>query len=65
VTYLVIGVDRKTMAPWQDNVLARDVPAATRVAHDHADAQGVQLVIAAVIGPYSSVLAGAASPRAA
>jgi hypothetical protein len=56
VTYLIIGVDRRTLTPWQENVLAHDVPAATRVAHGHAAAQGVQLVIAAVIGPYSSVL---------
>ena len=69
MTYLIIGVDQRTLAPWQENVLAQDVPTATRVAETHAAAQGVQLAIAAVIGPYSSVLAdatgAAASTRAA
>jgi hypothetical protein len=57
VTYLIIGVDQRTLAPWQENVLAQDVPTATRVAETHAAVQGVKLVVAAVIGPYSSVLA--------
>jgi hypothetical protein len=57
VTYLIIGVDRRTLVPWQENVLAHDVPTARQVAHEHAAAEGVQLVVAAVIGPYSSVLA--------
>jgi hypothetical protein len=56
VTYLIIGVDRRTLVPWQENVLADDVPAATKAAHTRAAAEGVELVVAAVIGPYSSVL---------
>jgi hypothetical protein len=56
VTYLIVGLDRKTLARWHDNVLARDVPSATLIARARAAAQGITLVIAAVIGPNSSVV---------
>ena len=56
VTYLIVGLDRNTLAQWHENVLARDIETATRVARDRAAAQGIRLVVAAVIGPNSSVL---------
>jgi hypothetical protein len=56
VTYLIVGLNRTTLAPWHENVQARDVTAAKRVALARARASGVNLVVAAVIGPYSSVL---------
>jgi hypothetical protein len=56
VTYLIVGLDRKTLARWHDNVLARDVGSATLIARARAAAQGITLVIAAVIGPNSSVV---------
>ena len=67
VTFLVVGLDRSTLAPWHRNVLASDLATATRIARSRAAADGIQLVVAAVIGPNSSVLAGplAASPAAA
>ena len=70
MTYLIVGIDRPTFAPWHRNVLACDLTTATRIACSRAAAEGVQLVIAAVIGPNSSVLADlevtpAAVPRAA
>jgi hypothetical protein len=55
MTYLIVGLDRPTLATWHQNVLARDVTTATRIACTRAAAQGVQLVIAAVIGPNSSL----------
>jgi hypothetical protein len=58
MTYLVVGLDRKTLAPWHRNVLDRDATHATRAALARAGAEGVDLVIAAVIGPNSSVLNG-------
>jgi hypothetical protein len=57
MTYLIVGIDRPTLAPWHQNVLAGDVTTATRIARARAAAQGVRLVVAAVIGPNSSVLA--------
>jgi hypothetical protein len=60
MTYLVVGVDQTTFAPWHQNVQARDVPTARRIAVARADARGVALVVAAVIGPNSAVLDDAA-----
>jgi hypothetical protein len=57
MTYLIVGLDRPTFAPWHQHVLARDVTTATRIACARAAGQGVQLVVAAVIGPNSSVVA--------
>jgi hypothetical protein len=65
VTYLIVGLDRHTLARWHQNVLARDVAAATRLAKARAAAQGIRLVVAAVIGPNSSVLSDPAEERAA
>jgi hypothetical protein len=51
MTYLVVGVDQSTLAPWHQNVSAADVRAAERIALARASARGVRLVVAAVIGP--------------
>jgi hypothetical protein len=53
VTYLIVGLDRTTLAPWHQNIQARDVTTAARLAR--AQARGINLVVAAVIGPNSSV----------
>jgi hypothetical protein len=64
VTYLIVGVDRTTLAPWHENIQARDAMTATRLALTRARAGGINLVVAAVIGPNSSVLPHAAGePR--
>ena len=70
MTYLIVGLDRLTLAPWHQHVLARDLTTAMRLAAARAAAQGVQLIVAAVIGPNSSVVRDpeakpAAAPRAA
>jgi hypothetical protein len=65
VIYLIVGVDRRTFAQWHDNVAASDVPSAKRTARQRAAEQRIDLVVAAVIGPYSSVLAEPADERAA
>jgi hypothetical protein len=57
MTYLVVGLDQSTFAPWHENVGAVDVAAAKQVAFARAQARGIRLVIAAVIGPNSTVLA--------
>lgn len=56
MTYLIVGLDRHTFARWHENVLAGDVATATRIARARAAVKGIQLVVAAVIGPNSSVL---------
>ena len=56
MTYLIVGLDRITLAPWHINVLSRDIGSATRIARARATAQGIALIVAAVIGPNSSVL---------
>jgi hypothetical protein len=56
MTYLIVGLDRRTLAPWHRNVLERDPAGATRAALAHAHAHGIDLLIAALIGPNSSVL---------
>jgi hypothetical protein len=56
VTYLVVGVDQGTFAPWHENVRAADVATAREIACARAWARGVALVIAAVVGPGCRVL---------
>ena len=53
--YLIVGVDRHTLTPWHGNIRARDVSTATRVAEARAHAEGINLVVAAVVGPDSIV----------
>jgi hypothetical protein len=66
MTYLVVGVDRSTLAGWHQNVHGDDVSAATRTVLARAAARGIDLVVAAVIGPASNVLlVPAAEPRVA
>jgi hypothetical protein len=56
MTFLIVGLDRTTHVPWHRHVHDRDVPSAARAARTRARADGVELIIAAVIGPGSSVL---------
>jgi hypothetical protein len=65
VTYLIVGVDHTTLAPWHTNVCAGDVTTATHIAATRAETSGVDLVIAAVIGPNSIVVAHPLERRAA
>jgi hypothetical protein len=62
--YLIVGLDRRTLAPWHRNVLERDTARATRAAVARASADGVDLIVAAVIGPNSSVPDDHAHPAA-
>jgi hypothetical protein len=56
MTYLIVGLDRRTLAPWHRNVFERDAERATQAAVARASADGVDLIVAAVIGPNSSFL---------
>jgi hypothetical protein len=56
VIYLIVGLDKKTLVPWHQNIGADDVTAARRLARARATAQGINLLVAAVIGPNMSVL---------
>jgi hypothetical protein len=56
MTYLVVGLDRQTLAPWHENVSADDAEIATRIALGRAEERGIDLVVAAVIGANSSVV---------
>ena len=60
MTYLIVGLDRNTLTPWRRHVLAGDVTTAVRLGCARAAAQGVQLVVAAVIGPDSNVVTAVA-----
>jgi hypothetical protein len=51
VIYLVIGVDRNTLAPWRASVRAGDAATAKEIARSRAGAAGIDLVVAAAIGP--------------
>jgi hypothetical protein len=61
MTFLIVGVDRRSLIPWHRNVMARDVDAATQLARARASAEGVALVVAAVIGPGGAVAGTTAS----
>jgi hypothetical protein len=60
MTYLIVGLDRKTYARWHANVSADEAGAATRIAQARASAQGIDLVVAAVIGPNLSIVSESA-----
>ena len=53
--YLVAGLDHNTFSRWHDHVAATDPTGAARDAMARAARQGIELVVAAVIGPYGSV----------
>jgi hypothetical protein len=55
MVYLIVGVDRRTLSPWHRNVSGHDHHAARHAALAQAQAAGVDLVVAAVIEPHSSV----------
>jgi hypothetical protein len=57
MTFLIVGVDRRSLTPWHRNVMARDVEAATQLARARASEDGIALVVAAVIGPGGAVAA--------
>ena len=54
--YLIVGIDRSTFARWHDNVMAKDVGLAEHLARSRAARLGVDLVVAAAVGPYSTVV---------
>jgi hypothetical protein len=56
MVYLIAGLDRSTFARWHDHVMAADVSLATQIAQARAAAQGLDLVVAAVIGPCSNLV---------
>jgi hypothetical protein len=57
MVYLVVGVDCASLAPWHANISAPSVGRAVRSAAERASVAGVDLVVAAVIGPGSTVVA--------
>lgn len=70
MTYLIVGLDLETHEGWHENVSADDVNTAKRIARARATAQGIDLVIAAAVGPHSAVISDsagdwAATPKAA
>jgi hypothetical protein len=65
MTYLIVGVDRRTFVRWHENVAADDIGAAKRIAQTRAKAHGIDLVIAAVIGANSAVVSDPVEERAA
>jgi hypothetical protein len=64
VTYLIVGLDRTTHARWHQNVSASDIGTAEWIAQARARAQGIELIIAAVIGTNSAVMSDPAEERA-
>jgi hypothetical protein len=56
MTYLIVGLDRHTLAPWHENVQADDATVAARVAVGRARRVGVDLVVAAAVGPGANVI---------
>jgi hypothetical protein len=63
VTYLIVGLDRRTLAQWHENVAASDVGTAKQIARARAREQEIDLVVAAVIGPNSAVVSDPAEER--
>jgi hypothetical protein len=64
VTYLIVGIDRRTHARWHQNVTADGVLSTERLARVRARGQGIDLVVAAAIGPGPVVLSDPVELRA-
>jgi hypothetical protein len=64
VIFLIVGLDKHTLVPWHDNINAGDVTSARRMARARAAAEGIDVVVAAVIGPNLSVLSDPDDERA-
>ena len=64
MTYLIVGLDRNTLAPRRENIRADNPATAKRIALARAEALGLSLVVAAVIGPNSSILPDSADQPA-
>jgi hypothetical protein len=64
VIYLIVGLDRQTLAPWHQNIQADDATSATCAAVARAQGLGFDLVVAAVIGPNASVVSIPVDQRA-
>jgi hypothetical protein len=58
MTFLIVGLDRRTLAPWHRNILERDAASAARAAVARAGVDGIDLLVAAVVGPSASILDG-------
>ena len=56
MTYLIVGVDGRTLVPWHRNVLAPDASTARHIGRSRAADEGVALVVAAVIGAGGQVV---------
>jgi hypothetical protein len=54
--YLIVGVDHDSLAPWHENVGARDVTTAKGIASAHARQRGISPVVAAAVGLHSTVV---------
>ena len=54
--YLVVGLDRATLTPWHENIHAVDATAAAHIGLGRAAVRGISPVLAAVIGPHSTVV---------
>lgn len=65
MTYLIVGLDRRTHARWHGNVSADDVATAERIATGRAAGRGIDLVVAAAIGPNLVVLSDPVEERVA
>ena len=57
MTFLIVGVDNRTLAPWHRPVMAPDAASARLAARLRAATEGVVLVVAAVVGPGSQIQA--------
>jgi hypothetical protein len=53
---VVVGVDRRSLTHWHGNVQTEDPGDAATRATAMAAADGIDLVIAAIVGPRSAVL---------
>jgi hypothetical protein len=58
MTYLIVGLDRRTLTPWHRNVLAADASTARDIGRRRAADEGVALVVAAVIAAGGQVVTG-------
>ena len=56
MTYLIVGLDRRTLAPWHRNVLAPDASTASAIGRRRAADEGVALLVAAVIAAGGQVV---------
>ena len=64
MTYPIVGLNKQTLVPWHHNVCTSDEVTARLMARARAAEQGIDVVVAALVGPNLSIVSEPKDQRA-